>query len=412
MNPFRKLKQLKVTLGFAAALSTTSLCAQQLAPPKPAGALRIATYNASLNRPTAGKLTEDLKSNDEQIQAIATVVRTVQPDILLVNEIDYSTEADNAALLDENYFAKTTPDLLGGSAWPMRYRYSAASNTGVASGMDLDNNGRDGEPNDAFGFGRFPGQYGMALFSRFEIPTSEVVTLKDYLWSQLPNPSRPTDPKTNKPYHADSVWNKLRLSSKSFWDVPVRTPMGTLHMLASHPTPPAFDGPEDRNGCRNHDEIKLIQHYIESSSKLIDDQGKPISFSADAPFVVLGDLNCDPKDGDSKNAAINALIHHPQMSKAAAPRSEGGKVASERQGERNARHKSDPAEDTADFNDNSVGNLRADYALPSKHFKVIASGIFWPRHEDVTADKVEVIKKLLDASDHHLVWVDLTLESK
>jgi Endonuclease/Exonuclease/phosphatase family len=410
VNTFHRLNAIIAAFGMALFVVSTCTQAQQLVPPKAEGALRIATYNASLNRAATGKLTADLKSNDAQVQAIATVVRAVQPDILLINEIDFSTEADNAALLEQGYFAKSTPDLLGGPAWPLKFHYSAASNTGTPSGMDLDNNGRDSDPNDAFGFGRFPGQYGMAVFSRYEIATSEVVTLKDFLWSKLPGALRPIDPKTGKSYYADATWEKLRLSSKSFWDVPIRTPGGTLHVLASHPTPPAFDGAEDRNGCRNHDEIKLVQLYIESSSALTDDRGNKVSFSQDAPFIVLGDLNCDPKDGDSKNSALNALINHPQMAKSAAPRSSGGEQASERQAAANTRHKSDPAEDTADFSDNSVGNLRADYALPSKHFKVTSSGIFWPLHEDVRADKVETIKKLLDASDHHLVWVDVQMQ--
>ena len=410
VNRFRKLNPISRALGIALFLVSINARAQNLVPAKAEGALRLATYNASLNRSTAGKLTADLKSNDAQIQAIATVVRAVQPDILLINEIDYSTESDNAALLEQDYFSKSSPDLLGRAAWPLKFHYSAASNTGTPSGMDLDNNGRDSDPNDAFRFGRFPGQYGMAVFSRFEISTGDVVTLKDFLWSKLPDALRPIDPKTGKSFYSDATWKKLRLSSKSFWDVPIQTPSGLLHVLASHPTPPAFDGPEDRNGRRNHDEIKLIERYIESSSILTDDRGNKVNFSKDAPFVVLGDLNCDPKDGDSKNSAINGLLNHPQMAKSSAPRSAGGKQANERQGEANARHKSDPAEDTADFNDSSVGNLRVDYALPSKHFKVISSGIFWPLHEDVSADKLEVVKKLLDASDHHLVWVDVQIE--
>lgn len=410
MNPFRRLPAIRTALGLALLLAPDWSYAQQLVPPKPVGALRVATYNASLNRPAADKLTDDLKSNDAQIQAIATVVRAAQPDILLVNEIDYSAVADNAALLEQYYFANASPDLLGGAAWPMKFHYSAPSNTGMPSGMDLDKNGRENEPNDAYGFGRFPGQYGMAVFSRFEIATSDIVTLKDFLWSKLPGALRPMEPKTGKSYYSDATWEKLRLSSKSFWDVPIRTPQGMLHVLASHPTPPAFDGSEDRNGCRNHDEIKLIQLYLESSADLTDDRGNTVSFSKESPFFIMGDLNCDPKDGDSKNAAINALLKHPQVAQSATPRSEGGKQASARQGEANSRHKSDPAEDTADFNDKSVGNLRADYALPSKHFKVISSGIFWPLYEDVGADKVEVIKKLLDASDHHLVWVDVQLQ--
>ncbi len=397
-------------VGTALMLSGANLHSQTWVPSKKEGVLRVATYNASLNRSAAGKLTEDLQTNNEQIQAIATVVRAVQPDILLVNEIDYSTDADNAALLEQNYFSKASPDWLGGAAWPMNFHFSAASNTGLPSGMDLDNNGSDIDPNDAFGFGRFPGQYGMAVFSRFEILTNEVVTLQDFLWSKLPGALRPIASKTGRSFYSDATWGKLRLSSKSFWDVPIRTPSGILHAIASHPTPPAFDGDEDRNGCRNHDEIKLIQHYIESSAGLLDDRGNKVSFSKDAPFVVMGDLNCDPHDGDSQHAAIIGLLNHPQMAKAPAPRSVGGEQASKRQGNANAHHRSDPAEDTADFNDSSVGNLRADYVLPSGHFKVISSGVFWPRPEDVSADRVEVVKKLIDASDHYLVWVDVRLE--
>jgi hypothetical protein len=224
-------------------LFATSSHAQHFIPSKVNGTLRVATYNASLNRSAAEKLSEDLQSNDAQIQAIATVVRAVQPDILLVNEIDYSTESDNAALLEQNFFSNPTPDLLGGEAWPMNFHYSAPSNTGTPSGMDLDNNGRSDEPADAFGFGQFPGQYGMAVFSRFEIVSDDVVTLKDFLWSKLPAALRPTDPSTGKSFYSDTTWGKLRLPSKSFWDVPIRTPNGIVHALASHPTPPAFDGP-------------------------------------------------------------------------------------------------------------------------------------------------------------------------
>ncbi len=390
--------------------ATTNAYSQQLISPKSEGAIRIATYNASLNRPAAGKLSQDLQSNDEQILAIATVVRTVQPDILLINELDYSSEPDNATLLEQNFFANDKPDLLGSDPWPMPYHYSAPSNTGVSSGMDLDNNGRTEEPNDAFGYGRFPGQYGMAVYSRFKIQSEKVVTLQNFLWSQLPDARRPIDPKTKKSYYPDAVWEKLRLSSKSFWDVPVQTPEGIIHVLASHPTPPAFDGSEDRNGCRNHDEIKLIQLYIESHPALRDDNGNPVKFAKDEAFVVAGDLNCDPNDGDSQNVAIQALISHPLVAQTAAPRSAGAATAAKSQGKANARHKSSPEEDTADFNDNSVGNLRVDYALPSKTLDVIASGVFWPSLDILPEQEAAVVKKLLDASDHHLVWIDVKLK--
>ena len=48
----------------------------------------------------------------------------------------------------------------------------------------------------------------------------------------------------------------VRLSSTSHWGVPVDVDGSTVRFLVSHPTPPVFDGAEDRNGTRNHDEIR------------------------------------------------------------------------------------------------------------------------------------------------------------
>ena len=58
----------------------------------------------------------------------------------------------------------------------------------------------------------------------------------------------------------------FRLSSKSHWDVPIRIGRETVHFLVSHPTPPVFDGPEDRNGTRNHDEIRFWADYVGPTS--------------------------------------------------------------------------------------------------------------------------------------------------
>ena len=56
-------------------------------------------------------------------------------------------------------------------AAPVDYPYAfiAPSNTGVPSGLDLDRDGETGGPNDAWGFGFHPGQYGMLVLSRFPI---------------------------------------------------------------------------------------------------------------------------------------------------------------------------------------------------------------------------------------------------
>ena len=50
----------------------------------------------------------------------------------------------------------------------------------------------------------------------------------------------------------------------------------TVHFLVSHPTPPVFDGPEDRNGTRNFDEIRFWADYVipSRSGYIYDDNGQ------------------------------------------------------------------------------------------------------------------------------------------
>ena len=81
----------------------------------------------------------------------------------------------------------------------------------------------------------------------------------------MPGALLPDDPSTPEPadWYSPDELDVFRLSSKSHWDVPVRLPDGRiLHLLASHPTPPVFDGSEDRNGRRNHDEIRFWADYV------------------------------------------------------------------------------------------------------------------------------------------------------
>ena len=127
----------------------------------------------------------------------------------------------------------------------------------------------------------------------------------------------------------------LRLSSKAHWDVPVILPGGArLHLLASHPTPPVFDGPERRNLRRNGDEIRFWTLYLDGLA-LRDDQGREAP-APDAPLVVLGDLNADPLDGDGLHEAV-AGCWRIRGCRTRAPASAGGAAAGE--GGANARHR-------------------------------------------------------------------------
>ena len=183
----------------------------------------------------------------------------------------------------------------------------------------------------------------------------------------------------------------------------------TLHVLASHPTPPAFDGPEDRNGRRNHDEIRFWADYLtrNGGGYIRDDAGVRGGLKGKA-FVILGDLNSDPNDGASLPGAIRALLAHPRIDASFVPRSAGAAQAAEIQRGANTTQRGDAREDTADFNDNAVGNLRADYLLPSRSLRVCAGGVFWPTLDAPDATLVWGMPP--PSSDHRLVWLDVTAD--
>ena len=241
--------------------------------------LRIAAYNTSLYSEEAGGLIRELEGDSAHARKIAAVLQQVRPDVVLLSEFDYDANHRAADLFQQRYLEVAQPG--GGEPLHYAYRYLAPVNTGVPSGLDLDNNGEIGgrgrdRGNDAWGYGLHPGQYGMLVLSRHPIDDKRARTFQLLKWSNMPGAMRPQDPATGKPFWNDAVWSQLRLSSKSHWDVPVETPHGTLHVLASHPTPPVFDGPERRNRARNHDELRLWREYLDSTDSqwLCDDRGR------------------------------------------------------------------------------------------------------------------------------------------
>jgi len=362
--------------------------------------VRFATYNLALNRAEAGGLLAELRGGGSApAKRLAEVIQRAEVDVILLNELDWDEAGEAARVFADEYLAISQG---GQDPIDFAFRFSAPVNTGVMSGKDLDGDGELLGPQDAYGYGRFPGQYGMALLSRYPILEDQVRTFQALKWSAMPGALRPPG------YYADEVWQHLRLSSKSHWDVPIgvgpREEGFVVHALCSHPTPPAFDGEEDRNGCRNHDEIRFWVDYLtpEMAGWVIDDRGASGGLAGEAPFVLLGDLNCDPVDGDSRREALLALLTHPRVEDAE-PKSLGGPEQKLKQFGANMQHRGDAHLDTADFSDEpgkGPGNLRVDYALPARALSVAGAGVFWPRSFEPTLS-------LAEASDHRLVWVDV-----
>jgi hypothetical protein len=251
----------------------------------------------------------------------------------------------------------------------------------------------------------------MVVYSKHPIVSTR--TFQEFLWKDMPDALLPIDPATDQPWYSDEELDVLRLSSKSHWDVEIDTGGSKpVHFLVSHPTPPVFDGPEDRNGTRNHDEIRFWADYVRPgrSGYIYDDAGVKGGLDRGEPFVIAGDQNSDPLDGDSIPGSIQQLIEHPMVNTKRTPTSTGGVWAAATQGGANAAHLSDPAEDTADFSDSAPGNLRADYVLPSKRLRIVSSGVFWPAAGEPHFELTGTFP--FPSSDHRLVYVDVRVPGR
>ena len=372
--------------------------------------LRVATFNI-----------EDLRTSELQDPSeprprmAAAILQQIRPDILLINEIAYDQPGAPGWVegLEPGQNGQRFADLFlavpqGEGLEALRYSvFMRPVNTGVASGMDLDNDGRVSlEPvlravddrlaeqtaadraygQDAWGFGTFPGQYGMALLVRedLEILVEDARTFQRLAWSRMPDALEPEDPVTGESWYSSEEWKAMRLSSKSHWDVPIRLPGGQIiHALASHPTPPAFDGPEMRNRMRNHDEIRFWIDYLGEEDYLVDDGGRVGGLSKGRHFVLLGDLNADPGGGNSLEGAIETLITHDRVNSSFTPEASSSSAVE-------LPHL-DPS-DTAGW------GLRVDYVLPSAELEILDGGVW--RHSADSEPEV---------SDHYPVWLDIAI---
>jgi hypothetical protein len=308
--------------------------------------LRIATFNAELTRKGPGLLLRDiLKGEDPQIDAFKSLLKKTNPDIISLQAIDYDLRGSALQALI-NDLARSDID------YP--YHFTAAPNSGQSSGLDLNGNGKLGDADDAHGYGRFFGNGGMAVLSRFPIQADDVEDYTSLLWRDLPGNIYPLI--DGVPFAGIEAHAAHRLSSRNHWVVPITTPDNTtLRLMTFYATPPIYDGDEDRNGRRNHDEIAFWNNY------LLNDRNQ-------SPFVLLGTANTDPARGDGRAEGINTLLAHPNIQ--------------------------NPFDDTptADFRDPKPGDLRVDYLLPSTGWRVVGHGL-------VAAP---------DASRHSLLWVDIT----
>lgn len=131
---------------------------------------------------------------------MAAVIAAARPDVLLLADIDWDAQGAAlgalAARLEEE-----------GLDYP--HRLALAPNAGLPTGLDMDGNGRTGEPRDAQGYGRFRGDGGMAILSRW--PLGEARDLSSLLWRDLPGARLPGV--EGRPFPSGPAQAAQRLSS-------------------------------------------------------------------------------------------------------------------------------------------------------------------------------------------------------
>ena len=341
--------------------------------------IRFATLNASLSRPILGALASELASGSSSAaKGVAKLVAAVKPDVLLIQELDYQEDQQNLESLYQEYLIPAHPHQDN----PFPYRHHFTSNTGLLTDFDLDRDRVRKGPGDAQGYGHHLGQYAFGLLSKLPFKSDEIESFQRLLWKDFPNHHLDRIKVENGNWYGTEMRAVLRLSSKNHVVVPVQHRGRRVFVIASHPTPPVFDGEEDRNGWRNFDEIGLLALLIDGKVPLRSDQGRQVILSASEPFVIMGDLNADPKKGDQRSGAIHQVLLHRRVHADAAT---GALVPSFQN-----RLK-------VSVQDTSTFNLRVDYVLPSQKMKIHASGIC-----KVPLSGGQVV------TDHHLVWLDAT----
>ena len=304
-------------------------------------------YHTELSRKGPGLLLRDIaRGTDEQVAAVVAVIAEAAPDVIVLAGIDWDLEARALSALQAR---------LAEVGHPLPHAFTARPNRAIDTGLDLNGNGRLGEPEDAQGYGEFTGMDGLAVLSRFPVLSGQVVDASRMLWSDLPGALLPW------PGQPDGVEDIVRLSTTNHWLVPVETGAGRLTIGTFFAASPVFDGPEDRNGRRNHDEIMFWSLLLDGRTDLPAPDG----------LVIAGQVNLDPDRSEGRREAIRTLLDRPEVTDPL------------------------PRQVTVDWQRDDLEPMRVSYVLPTSAWRVTDAGIIGPTDLSKTASR------------HRLVWVDV-----
>lgn len=376
-----------------------------------------------------------------QIRNVAAIIQNQRPAVLMVSEFNNDgLGLNNTAIsgFKANYLSiSQSLNSIDGTELqePIHFPYfgNFSTNTGLNSGFDLDNDGSTDGPGDAWGFGNYHGQYAFGLLSQYPIDTENTHTFQKFKWKDMPGQTNvPVNckPDNNSSWcqspfwYSDAAWSEMRLSSKNHVDVPIKVAKNgtahTIHLLMSHPTPPVFDKGEEApyNVARNAAEVNFWVDYISGKNYFYDDNNVNVTFQLDKNehFVIMGDLNADPENGDGDLTSIKALMTHENVNHLVttgsyAPSSNGAPecLANGECGKQSIDSTPYPEVITSTF------GLSVDHVVPSAQLNVVDSGVFWPASNEagyllMNDKRIGKYGNGKDvSSDHRMVWIDIEL---
>ncbi|MEO0859262.1 MAG: endonuclease/exonuclease/phosphatase family protein [Pseudomonadota bacterium] len=291
------------------------------------------------------------RGKDPQSTAVVNLLAWTEADVLVLLDIDWDLGGRGLDALVQRLAE-------AGQEYP--YRVNLRPNAGRPSGHDLDSNGHLGDARDALGYGRFMGDGGLAVLSKH--PVGPAADHSGVLWRDMPDGAA-------RDLYPPAILDNLPVATVAQWAVPITVGNTTITLIPLAAGPPVFDGPEDRNGLRNRDELRF-------AARLVDDVPHPI---------VIGRANLDPDKGEGHPDALRALLDHGALQDTRPEWQDRGQARM----------------DTVNWQ--GPGPMRVDYLLADRGLGVRASGVLWPSADDTLFKSVEA------AGPSRVVWADLTL---
>lgn len=361
------------------------------------GTWRIAQFN--LRELSTDKI---VATSHPQVDAAAKIVARFHPDVVCLNEMQFdianvptsgmpgaksakpgtfSTAESNATRIAARIAAEN-PEAI----YP--YALITVGNSGFAWSGPRPSTEPGSDWYSLRGWGEYRGRFNTIVLSKFPIVTDQVRIITDVAWDAIPKNSI-AQMKTDTGLDVPAGYPVFE---KSLNVIPLDIHGKTTYLVMSHPTAPAF---WSINPYRHEDELRALALFLDGQLPGVE------SVPQGSPFVLIGDLNADPEEGDSRPGAIARVLAHDRLE----PWFPEGAGTMGKNPTFNTYVSGCGKGDGSSVGDpSSRFQMQIDYILPSKEIGRAQGGaVFFPNR----AESQEDFDLACRASDHMFLYVDL-----